>query len=51
VEALKQIISDLDYDIHKSLECDEEDGTDRYPALAERFIKSHWEWAKSLELT
>ena len=48
-EALKCVIADVDYDTHKQLECDEEDGEDRYPALAERFTKLYWEWAKTFE--
>lgn len=38
-EALRQFISDeIDYDIHKNLEHDEEDGTDSYPELAKTFM-------------
>jgi hypothetical protein len=44
-EALKYVIADLDYDLHKDLEYD-----NGYPDLAEKFIKSHWDWAKGLEL-
>lgn len=36
--ALRAFIASIDYDLHKQLECDEEDGTDRYPALAANFI-------------
>jgi len=36
--AMRAFIASIDYDLHKQLECDEEDGTDRYPALAANFI-------------
>jgi hypothetical protein len=36
--ALRSLISDLDYDIHKSLESDEETGLDSYPDLTAEFI-------------
>lgn len=36
--ALRTLIGDLDYDIHKNLESDEESGEDRYPDLAAEFI-------------
>ena len=35
---LRAFVSDLDYDIHKNLECDEETEEDRYPELAENFL-------------
>ena len=39
--ALRLIISDLDYDLHKNLESDEETGTDVYPAIASAFIRHY----------
>lgn len=36
--ALRDLISRLDYDTHKYLECDEDNGEDRYPDLVEEFI-------------
>ena len=36
--ALRHVISDIDYDIHKSIEADEETGEDGYPELTEQFI-------------
>lgn len=39
-EALRQFVSrEVDYDIHKQFECDEEDGSDRYPELAGEFVR------------
>lgn len=38
-KALRELISRLDYDLHKYTECDEEDGEDHYPELAEEFIE------------
>ena len=35
--ALRDLISDLDYDLHKQLESDEETGEDAYPPLADAF--------------
>lgn len=37
-KALRELISRLDYDTHKYLECDEDNGEDRYPELVEEFI-------------
>ena len=37
--ALRSLISDLDYDMHKYLERDEETGEDHYPEIAENFAK------------
>lgn len=37
--ALRHIIGELDYDLHKVLEFDEETGADRYPTLTKDFIK------------
>jgi hypothetical protein len=39
--ALKQVISDLDYDLHKNLEEDEETGNDGYPELLEEFLEAY----------
>lgn len=36
--ALRTLIGDLDYDLHKHLQEDEESGVDRYPDLAAEFI-------------
>lgn len=36
--ALRDLISRLDYDLHKYTECDEDEGADRYPELVEEFI-------------
>lgn len=38
-DVLIEIISDLDYDLHKSIERDEETGKNGYPALAVSFIE------------
>lgn len=38
---LRGIISDLDYDLHKNLECDEETEIDVYPALVQSFISEY----------
>lgn len=37
--ALEGLIADLDYDIHKYLECSESDGLNHYPELVEQFIE------------
>jgi hypothetical protein len=38
-KALRELISrDVDYDTHKYLECDEDEGKDHYPELADSFI-------------
>jgi hypothetical protein len=37
--ALRSIVADLDYDLHKQVEEDEETGEDHYPALAREFIR------------
>lgn len=39
--ALRKLISLLDYDTHKYLECDEDNGEDRYPELVAQFIDSY----------
>jgi hypothetical protein len=36
--ALRELISHLDYDLHKYTECDEDEGKDHYPELAADFI-------------
>ena len=36
--ALRKFIADVDYDIHKAYESDEETGEDTYDELAETFI-------------
>lgn len=36
--ALRAVIASVDYDLHKQIECDEEDGTNHYPGLAAKFI-------------
>lgn len=37
-KALRELISRLDYDLHKYTECDEDEGADHYPDLAKEFI-------------
>lgn len=44
--ALRATINDLDYDLHKSIECDEETGEDSYPILVEGFINDYNETSK-----
>jgi len=39
--ALRKLITDLDYDLHKQIECDEETGDDSYPILVEGFINDY----------
>lgn len=41
--ALRAVIEELDYDIHKNLECDEEDGEDHYDELVDTFIDKYLE--------
>jgi hypothetical protein len=36
--ALEEFIADLDYDIHKNIECGEDDGLNRYEETAAEFI-------------
>lgn len=38
--ALESLIADLDYDLHKNIEQDEETGENKYPEIAERFARS-----------
>jgi len=35
--ALKELIGELDYDLYKAIECNEEDGTDGFPELITEF--------------
>jgi len=37
--ALRSLITNLDYDLHKSIKCNEEDGSDGYPNVVEDFLK------------
>ncbi len=39
--ALRALLADIDYDLHKSWECDESDGKDYYHVLVESFIESY----------
>lgn len=39
--ALRDLISYVDYDLHKQLESDEETGEDIYPELVQQFIDSY----------
>lgn len=41
--ALRSLISSIDYDKHKLLEEDEEDGEDKYPELVDDFIHYYTE--------
>lgn len=36
--ALRALLADLDYDLHKAIESDEETGEDGYPAVAEQMF-------------
>jgi hypothetical protein len=45
--ALRSLISDLDYDLHKQLERDEETGEDNYPIIVAKFINSYGNQAPS----
>jgi len=38
--ALRYTISHLDYDLHKSLECGEEDGQDHYDEVVALFLEA-----------
>lgn len=42
--ALRMYVSELDYDIHKNLECGEEDGLDHYKEEVDYFLRC-WETA------
>jgi hypothetical protein len=37
--ALRELIAHVDYDTHKYIECDEDEGLDHYPELTEDFIR------------
>lgn len=39
--ALRQVVAHIDYDTHKYLECDEQDGKDTYPEHVDRFITEY----------
>ena len=39
--ALRAVIIEEDYDMHKYLECDEDSGVNRYPELVECFISNY----------
>lgn len=41
--ALRRVIERLDYDLHKSLECDEEGGEDTYPEWVDVFVEAYKE--------
>lgn len=55
VEAtLREWVTGLDYDLHKSLECDEETGKDTYPQLTLWFLELYhdkqialWKYGKA----
>lgn len=42
-KALREVIAVLDYDLHKSLECDEQYGEDTYHEEVVRFIRAYEE--------
>ncbi|MFE7624284.1 hypothetical protein [Streptomyces sp. NPDC057509] len=42
--ALRAYVADLDYDIHKYIECGEEDGEDHYAEHVDTFLH-YWSWA------
>ncbi|MER5501336.1 hypothetical protein ABT096_29605 [Streptomyces sp. NPDC002561] len=42
---LRAYVAELDYDIHKGIQCGEDDGVDRYPEEVENFLR-FWEAAK-----
>lgn len=39
--ALREVLADLDYDLHKSLEYDETTGEDTYHECAHAFIRAY----------
>lgn len=39
--ALRQVVSHIDYDTHKYLECDEETGEDVYGEHVDRFVAEY----------
>jgi len=42
--ALRMYVAELDYDIHKGIQCGEEDGRDHYPEEVSFFLRC-WETA------
>jgi hypothetical protein len=38
--SLRDLLADLDYDLHKSIERDESTGENRYPEIAADFIQT-----------
>jgi hypothetical protein len=40
--ALRAVVADLDYDLHKSVERDESTGEDTYPQYVASFITAYW---------
>ena len=47
-EALRHLIADVDYDTHKYLECDEDEGRDHYPDLAKDFARYYQDALSSM---
>jgi hypothetical protein len=45
--ALRLYVADLDYDIHKGIECGEDDGVDHYPEHVATFLQC-WEEAAAV---
>jgi len=45
-KALRELIANVDYDTHKYIECDEDEGLDHYPELAADFIDYYNETSK-----
>lgn len=39
--ALRSLLANIDYDLHKSWECNEEDGKDDYHFLVKHFIEDY----------
>lgn len=39
--ALRKVIEFLDYDLHKQIECDEENGEDTYAEHVDRFMAAY----------
>lgn len=40
-DALEGLIANLDYDLHKSIECGEEDGLNHYESVVDEFIDAY----------
>lgn len=38
-KALRHVIATIDYDLHKSIECDEQDGEDHYDEVVALFLE------------